>query len=207
MRIIKILFLLFSVVGMAQQRQIPVSATSNFRSTIENRADDIKTMSGDFVQVKYIQMMQAEAVSAGKLYFKSPEILKWEYYKPYNYQMLFKDGQLYVDDEGDKTVTNLKSNKLFEKLVSLISGSVNGKLLADTENFDITYVRINADRMVVLVPRDAMLRQMFAQIILRFNRQNLVDTVKLVEDSGDFTEIHFKNITINKQIDPKVFKE
>lgn len=207
MRIIKILFFLFTAVGMAQQRQIPVSATSNFRNSVENRADEIKTMSGDFVQVKYIQMMQAESVSAGRLYFKSPEVLKWEYYKPYSYQMLFKEGQMFVDDEGEKSVTNLRSNKIFEKLVSLISGSVNGKLMADTDNFDITYIRVNADRMVVLVPRDAVLRQMFAQIVLKFNRQNLVDTVKLVEESGDFTEIHFKNISINKQIDPKVFKE
>jgi len=207
MRIIRIFFFLFTIAGMAQQTQIPVSATSNFRSSVENRADEIKTMSGDFVQVKYIQMMRAESVSAGRLYFKSPEVLKWEYSKPYSYQMLFKDGQLFIDDEGDKSVTNLKSNKLFEKLVTLISGSVNGKLLADTENFDITYVRVNADRMVVLIPRDPMLRQMFAQIVLRFNRQNLVDTVKLIEESGDFTEIHFKNIAINKQIDSKVFKE
>ena len=205
MRIIRILLFLLSVTAVAQQTPISVSAVKDFRENVERQADDIQTMSGDFLQVKYMKMMQAEAVSTGKLYFKSPDILKWEYFKPYNYKILFKDAQLYINDEGEKSVTKLGSNKLFEKLFSLISGSMNGKLLADTENFDFTYVRVNNDKMVVLIPRDPALRHMFAQIVLIFNSKNLVDSVKLVEDSGDFTEIYFKNVQINQPIDPTVF--
>ncbi|CAM4189547.1 LolA family protein [Gillisia limnaea] len=207
MRIIKILLFLFSVSVFAQQTPISASAVKDFRENVERQADEIQTMSGDFLQVKYMRMMQAEAVSSGKLYFKSPDILKWEYYKPYNYKILFKDAQLHINDEGEKSVTNLGANKLFEKLFSLISGSMNGKLLADTKNFDFTYVRVNNDKMVVLIPRDPSLRQMFAQIVLIFNSKNLVNSVKLVEDSGDFTEIYFKNVQINKPIDPSIFED
>lgn len=191
----------------SQQTPISASAVNDFRQNVERQAEDINTMSGDFVQVKYIQMMQEEAVSAGKLYFMAPDILKWEYFKPYNYKILFKDDKLFINDEGEKSVTDLGANKLFEKLFSLISGSMNGKLLADTDNFDFAYLRVNNNKMVVLKPRDPNLRQMFAQIVLIFDQKNLVNSVKLVEESGDFTEIFFKNVQINQPLKASVFKE
>lgn len=206
MRTIKFLILLFCFPMFSQQTPISAAAVNDFRQNVERQAEEINTMSGDFVQVKYIQMMQEEAVSAGKLYFKAPDVLKWEYFKPYNYKILFIDGKLYIDDEGEKSVTNLGANKLFDKLFSLISGSMNGKLLADTENFDFNYMRVNNDKMVILRPRDPNLRQMFTQIVLIFDHKNLVNSVKLVEESGDFTEIFFKNVQINQPIKASVFK-
>lgn len=207
MRTIKLLIFLLGSTVFSQQIPISASAVYDFRQNVERQAEEINTMSGDFVQVKYIQMMQEEAVSAGKLYFKAPDVLKWEYFKPYNYKILFKEGKLFIDDEGEKSVTNIGANKLFEKLFSLISGSMNGKLLADTENFDFAYLRVNNDKMVVLKPRDPNLRHMFAQIVLIFDQKNLVNSVKLVEDSGDFTEIFFKNVQINQPLKASVFKE
>ncbi len=207
MRTIKLLIFLLCSPVFSQQTPISASAVNDFRQNVERQAEEINTMSGDFVQVKYIQMMQEEAVSAGKLYFKAPDVLKWEYFKPYNYKILFKDGKLYIDDEGEKSVTNLGANKLFEKLFSLISGCMNGKLLADTENFDFAYLRVNNDKMVVLKPRDPNLRHIFVQIVLIFDKKNLVNSVKLVEDSGDFTEIFFKNVQINQPLKAAVFKE
>lgn len=207
MHSIKHLIFLLCFPVFSQQTPISVSAVNNFKQSVGQQAEEINTISGDFVQVKYIQMMQEEAVSAGKLYFKAPDVLKWEYFKPYNYKILFKDGKLFINDEGDKSVTNVGANKSFEKLFSLISGSMNGRLLADAENFDFTYVRVNNNKMIILKPRDPGLRRMFARIILIFDQENLVNSLKLVEDSGDFTEIFFKNVQMNQAINASVFKD
>ena len=151
-------------------------------------------------------MMKGAAISNGRLYYLAPDILKWEYKHPYNYKILFKDSKLFIDDDGYKSVTDLKSNKLFEKLVTLISGSINGKLLEDKKNYDVSYFKTTNLISAVIVPKDATIREMFNQIVLLFDRNFVVITVRLIEASGDYTEIDFKNIRFNQPIHPTVFQ-
>lgn len=206
MRILKIIILLLPAMLLAQTTTLTKTEIINFHKGVSHHTTTLESLSSDFVQTKYMQLMEKEAVSTGKLYYRSPDILKWEYQTPYNYILLFKEAQLFINDDGDKSVTSLKSNKLFEKLLALISGSVNGKLMADTENFDISYSRSGNSVSAVIVPRDASLKSMFNEIILVFDADHLLDSVKLMEEAGDYTQIKFKNISINPSLDPAVFQ-
>lgn len=206
MRTIKFLIFFVSVFAFAQQAPLSISETASFKEDIAKRAAGLESLSGDFVQVKYMELMENEAVSEGKIYYTSPNILKWEYSSPYNYIILFKDNQLHINDNGNKSITNLRSNKLFEKLIDLISGSVNGKLLADMDNFDISFYRAGNDIAAVIIPKDSALHQMFNEIVLTFDETNMVKSVKLMERSGDYTEIEFENITINQGLKASVFE-
>ncbi|HSI69683.1 MAG TPA: outer membrane lipoprotein carrier protein LolA [Gillisia sp.] len=206
MRTLKIFLFLLPTLVLAQKSQLSNAEMQSFKQEVAQHAEDLKTLSSEFTQTKYMQLMEGEAVSEGKLYYRNPDVLKWEYHDPYNYKILFMDGQLHLDDNGKKSHTSLRSNKLFGKLVSLISGSVNGKLLEDPENFEVTYSRNGNNIEAVIIPTDPSLKDMFSEIILLFNGEYLVDSVKLMEDSGDFTLINFRNISINKSIDEKIFQ-
>jgi len=208
MRIIKLLFFFISAIAYSQQVPVPLSdsETIQFKENVAQRSDGLKSLSSDFMQSKYIQLMQGVAISKGKLFYKAPNILKWEYSTPYDYQILFKENQLFINDDGDKSVSNLKSNKLFEKLVNLISGSINGGLLADSHNYNVAYFKTGIYITALIVPKDPAIRQMFREIILVFNKEYMVISVKLMEDSGDFTEIFFKNIRINQNLQDSIFE-
>lgn len=206
MRIIKFLVFFISALAFSQQTPLSDSEILQFKENVAKRSDGLKSLSSDFFQSKYIQLMQGAAVSNGKLYYKAPNVLKWEYSAPYNYHILFKENQLFINDDGDKSVSNLKSNKLFEKLVNLISGSINGNLLADKNNYDVVYLRSGNFKVALIVPKDPAMRQMFREIILVFNKEYLVNSVKLIENSGDFTEIYFKNIRINQNLEDSIFE-
>lgn len=206
MRILNIFVFFLSAIAIAQKAPLSPSEVSGFKEGVAQQAEKLESLSSDFTQTKHIRLMKDIAVSTGKLYYKSPNVLKWEYNSPYNYIIIFRENQLFVNDDGDKSVSNLKSNKLFEKLVSLISGSVNGKLLADPKNFDVTYFKTGNDVSAVIVPKDPALKHMFHEIILVFNSQHHVDSVKLMEEEGDFTEIEFSNIKMNTKLDPSVFQ-
>lgn len=206
MRTIKIILFLLPALVLSQNAQLSNEEVKTFKKEVAKHAEGLQTLSSEFTQTKYMQLMEDEAVSEGKLYYKNPDVLKWEYSEPYIYKILFKDGQLHLDDNGKKSVTSLKSNKLFGKLVSLISGSVNGKLLDDPENFEVTYTRSGKYIEAVITPIDPSIKDMFSEIILLFNGEYLVDSVKLMEDTGDYTQIKFRNISINKEIEEKVFQ-
>lgn len=196
----------FSALSLAQENQLTRSETVHFKENVAKKAQDLQSLTSDFTQTKHIQLMQHEAVSTGKLYYKTPNVLKWEYQTPYNYLIIFRENQLFINDEGDKSVTNLQSNKLFEKLVALISGSVNGKLLADPENFEVSYLKEGNKVSAVIIPLDASLKQMFSEIILNFDKNHLINSVKLLEESGDYTKIIFRNIQLNPHLDESVFR-
>lgn len=207
MRILKIfVFLLLSAMAVAQKAPLSPSEISGFKKEVAQQAENLHSLSSDFKQTKHIRLMKENSVSKGKLYYKSPNILKWEYQDPYNYIIIFRENHLFINDDGAKSVSNLQSNKLFDKLLSLISGSVNGKLLADPGNFDVTYFKTGNHISAVIVPKDPALKNMFYEIILVFNPQHHVNSVKLMEDQGDFTEIEFSNIKLNIKLDPSVFQ-
>jgi len=206
MHILKTFIFLFSVAAIGQNTPLSEPEMKNFTQGVAIEAKNLESLSSDFVQTKYIQLMQESAVSSGKLYYKAPNVLKWEYSSPYNYMILFKENQLFINDNGDKSVTSLRSNKLFEKLVSLISGSVNGKLLADQENFDISFFRHGEKVSAVIIPRDQSLKQMFSEIILIFGKDHRLNSVQLMEEEGDYTQIDFKNIKLNQQLNPAIFE-
>lgn len=205
MRIIKLVVFFISVATFAQA-PLTDAETVKFQEIIFKRANSLESLSGDFVQTKYIKMMKGAAISSGRLYYQAPDVLKWEYRTPYNYKILFKDDQLIINDDGYKSVTDLKSNKLFEKLVTLISGSINGRLLEDKKNYDVSYFKTTNLISAVIVPKDKSIREMFSQIILLYDRNFIVITVRLVEASGDYTEIDFKKIRINLPINPAIFE-
>ena len=179
---------------------------ARFMKDVAGKANDLESLSSDFTQTKFIQLMEDKAVSKGKLYYRAPNVLKWEYSSPYDYKILFKENRLYINDNGDKSVTNLRANKLMEKLVSLISGSVNGKLVADYDNFDVSLTRNGKWVTALIIPKDPSIKQMFHEIIMVFNQDNILNSVRLKEEGGDYTHIDFKNIKMNTPLEESIFE-
>lgn len=206
MRILKIFLLFLPALIVAQNSQLSDMEVKEFKQEVSKHSENLESLSSEFTQTKHMQLMEEEAVSEGKLFYRTPDVLKWEYHTPYNYKILFKEKQLHINDDGDKSVTSLRSHKMFNKLLNLISGSVNGKLLEDPENFRISYYKNGDYVQAVIVPQDDALKSMFSEIILIFNGNHVVDSVKLMEENGDFTRIQFKNISLNPQLDSSVFQ-
>lgn len=205
MRILNIL-LLFLSLNLTAQEKLSNEEKAEFQAEMMTKANNLETLEADFVQTKKMDMIMENAVSRGKLYYQNPEKLKWEYTKPLNYVIIFAEGELYINDAGNKSVRNTSSNKLFDKIAKLITGSVNGKLLQDNNNFEISFIRESDLISSVIIPKDKNLKAMFAEIHLKFDKENIVKQVSLIEETGDATIIKFNNIKINQEIPASVFR-
>ncbi len=206
MRIIKLFIFLFSLNLLAQNGTLSNSEKHAFKSSVIERSKDIKSFSAEFSQVKHMEMMDGNPESQGKVYYKSPNTLKWEYTRPYKYQLLFKDSKLYIVEEGHLSEVDLSSNKLFDKMGELVAGSLNGKILMADEDFVISYHHAGPHVKTMIIPKDQNLREMFKEIWINFNAEHLIRSVRLIDPSGDYTEISMKNIKINQPIPPSVFQ-
>lgn len=207
MRIFKILLFFFGVSVVAQNTALSPQQEASFKNQVISQSASISSFSAEFTQIKHMSVMSESPQSSGKVYYQAPNMLKWEYIKPYHYQILFKDAKLYIMEDGLLSEIDLSSNKIFEKMGELVAGSLNGKILQADKDFHIAYYHYGSNIRARIIPKDEKLRGMFKEIWVNFNSQFLINAVRLIDPSGDFTEISMRNISINKPISASVFQK
>ncbi|MBD3582174.1 LolA family protein [Flavobacterium selenitireducens] len=203
----KISFLLLFFIGFQTFAQQAMSASeiADFKKKVNAASATIKTMTTDFVQYKHMDFLAKDVETSGKMAFKEPNSLAWQYKKPYNYSIVFKSGKIFINDEGKKSQMDAKSNKTFSKINKLIVGSVSGQMFDDKE-FAISYYKSAGFDIARFVPKDASLKKYIKQVELSFDKkEGTVEQVRLLESETDYTKIVFKNKILNAKVDDSAF--
>ncbi|HLF51075.1 outer membrane lipoprotein carrier protein LolA [Flavobacterium sp.] len=189
----------------SQEQKMSASEIANFKATVVKDTKNIKSLKTDFVQYKHLDFLSKDIETSGKMAFKSPNSLNWQYTKPYQYSIIFKNNKVYINDQGKKNTVDMGNSKMFEKINKLIVGSVSGNLFDDKE-FSIAYFKTKEFYITKLSPKTAAIKKYIKQVDLYFPIQDAtVSQVKLIEPSNDFTRIVFKNKIINAKIDDSAF--
>ena len=189
----------------AQEQKMSSSEIANFKVMIEKESKTIKTIKTDFVQYKHMDFLSKDIETSGKMSFKTPNLLNWQYTKPYTYSIVFKNNKIYINDQGKKNVIDAGSSKMFEKINKMIVGSISGTMFDDKE-FTISYFKTKDFYITKLIPKTKDIQKYINQIDLYFLLNDVtVSQVKLNEPSGDYTKIFFKNKALNAKIDDSVF--
>ena len=209
MRIKYFLLLIFLNVSLfkslAQEQKMSENEITAFKQSVAQVSKKIKTLSTDFVQYKHLDFLSKDIETSGKMVFKEPNLLLWQYKKPYSYSIVFKNGKILINDEGKKSAVDIGNSKLFGKINKLIVGSVSGDLFDDKE-FSISYFKNKDQNVTKFIPKDATLKKYIKQIELTFEKTDAtVVQVKLLESSADFTRIVLKNKVINAKVDEASF--
>jgi len=202
---IALLILFLSGSLFAQEQKMTAAEIASFKEDVNVVSKKIKTLSTDFVQYKHLDFLSKDIETSGKMLFKEPSLLSWQYKKPYNYSIVFKNGKILINDEGKKSAVDIGNSKIFARINKLIIGSVSGNMFDDKE-FTISYFKLKGQNLAKFVPKDATLKKYIKQIELTFDKEEAtVVQVKLLESSEDYTRIVLKNKVINAKIDDSVF--
>lgn len=106
-----VLFLLVnSFFGFSQQERMSKQEADQVRIKIIEKSKNTNTIMGDFVQTKHLDFLSNDIKSTGKLVFKFPDLIKWEYKTPFNYSVVFKNDKLFINDDGDKSKIDRSNN-------------------------------------------------------------------------------------------------
>ena len=171
------------------------------RQHIVDAAKAMKTMQCDFVQTKHTKMLSAANVSKGRLYYRQPDRLRWEYTSPTAHTFEI-DGQKVItsDSRGSREV-DINRNRMYREMARLMTSIMSAQSLVDEKDFQVSLAPAdakNTEWVATLVPRRKEVRRMFASIVLRVTpAQWLVHQVELIEPKGDRTVIELTNIKIN----------
>src|SRR6187402_37461 len=166
-----LVFLMFvTVASTAQEQKMTEAEIAAFKQSVNAVSKKIKSLSTDFVQYKHMDFLAKDIETSGKMFFKEPNALLWQYKKPYNYTIVFKSGKILINDEGKKSAMDVGSSKIFAKVNKLIVGSVSGDLF-DEKEFTISYFKNKDQNLAKFVPKDVTLKKYIKQIELTFDKE------------------------------------
>ena len=190
-------FLIFLTLG--------ISSADDFEDLRKN-AQNIKTLSADFTLEKRVRILTKPIVSKGRLYYKAPRFIRWEYISPIKHLMLMGvsgarvymwSGQRWVPDNAQSEARTLVMDEMNKWLT--------GRFDEDSA-FRFTY-RPGPPPLIILTPKEEI-KRFISQIVFSFSRTTgLVQSVEIVEDQGNRTKIIFKNEKVDIDLDESLFEK
>jgi len=176
-----------------------------FKSRMKKMADTTNTIKAQFEQQKFMSILENEIQSSGQVLFKKPNLLKWDYRKPFIYTIVLDGKEIKIKDEQKVNTFEIESSKVFKQINDLIISSVNGQIL-DEEKFDIAYFHNDAQYVAHLKPVEEQMKKFIQKIEISFQKSSLiVQNIKLLEPNEDYTLITFKNQVLNEPIPNQAF--
>ena len=201
-----ILLVCFAFGNLTAQTKMSSSEVAVLKAKVRAQSETTETISSDFVQYKHLDFLSNDIESTGKLAFKAPDKIKWEYVTPFVYSVIFKNEKLYINDSGNKSALDMGSNKIFKQLNQLITASIKGDLF-DAEEFTVTYFKKERKSEAHFEPTDPEFREFIKSFHIIFNNNGEVEEVKMIEPSDDFTQIIFSNRTTNQPLSDAIFAQ
>jgi len=174
---------------------------------IKQAASEVQTLAGEFTQEKHLEILESSPASRGRFYYKSPDRLRWEVYEPISM------GFIVNGDKGKKwqgKSTSLKSFDLKkEPVIRIIADQVFSWARADFKKleagYDITILE-ETPFILKLVPLSITEKKYLNYIKLVFSpAENYVSVIEIHEADGDYTQINFINMTVNKPLQEDIF--
>ena len=196
--------LFFSYVG-AQESAMNDAEIGVFKEKVIAASKATTTIKSDFVQYKHLDFLANEVKTVGKMAFKAPNLVRWEYTAPYQYSVIFKEDELLINDGGTKSTVDIGNSKMFKKLNHLIVSSVKGNMFNDAD-FEVSFFKSPQYNKAIFIPKDKKILEYIASFELLFNKNDSqVYEVKMMEPSKDYTRIVFSNRILNSGINDSVF--
>ena len=179
---------------------------SEIIAQINKASAQLHSLECDFVQTKYLNILDDKMVSKGRMYYQQADKLRWEYISPYTYTFILNENQVLLKNDNRSDIIDVNQNKVFKEIARMMMNSIVGNCLSDEKSFKTTVDVTGKDWVATLIPLKRDMKQMWNRLVLHINPdQKVVYKVEMHEPSGDYTIIDLINIKTNKNISSEVF--
>jgi outer membrane lipoprotein-sorting protein len=119
--------------------------------------------------------------------------------------MIMNGDKLLLRDGQKENRVNVKSNKLFQQVNRIVLDCVQGTIL-DSKDFSVRYFENDKTFLMELTPKTKIMLEFFQTIVLKVDSKNFsVNSIEMIEQTGDRTTISFLDKKINTQFADAVF--
>jgi len=183
----------------------PVWATDDFEA-LSKSAQNIKSISADFIQEKHLKILAKPIVSEGRFYFKAPYSIRWEYLSPVKTLTLMnkRGAMVYILSEKKWVIDKTKSDTR-----GIVMDEINNWFTGHfQENPAFTPVyKPGVPPSVILTPKEDM-KNFISRIVLKLSKTTgMVEQVEIMEGQGNRSKITFKNEKLNVDLPDSLFEK
>ena len=206
---IRLLFILLAMMSswpLLGQTKLTAEQQKQIIEKIDQTASAMKGMQCDFVQTKRMKLLSKEMPSKGIMYFKRPNKLRWQYIAPYDYTFILNDDKVQIKSSKSTKNIDVQGNKMFRQITNIILNSVTGGSLKSSSDFNVEVYKKDNTYFAKLFPKKKELKQLYQVIEIYFDSAlTMVNSVRMVEKTGDETRVNLINTKLNIAIDDKMF--
>jgi outer membrane lipoprotein carrier protein len=179
--------------------------TLNWES-IEKNMSQVKSISGTFTQKKNLKILTRPLISKGRLYYLSPDSIRWEYTSPIKSILLV--------NKGNVKRFIMKDNKLIEdssarlEAVRIVVGQIT-EWFAGRFNGNKDFKAEIIEGKVVLTPQNATIKNFIQKVVITFSKNDgVISSIEIIEvQEGASISLEFGDIEINKPLPDGIFEK
>ena len=200
----KILFLI--VLGTTALLSVAAAPAQDWTS-LKEAFRNIRSVKAEFLQKRYLQILTKPLLSEGKLFFYTPDSVRWEYLNPLRSVMLQKGStiQVYNFSEGKWKPEITQAVEARRMVVAEISQWFQGRF-DESKAFKHIYSPGPPAR-VTMVPGEGINKFIQRIEIVLSVKPGAIDRVEIEEPGGSRTLIEFRNVEINSSFSSEVFEK
>ena len=181
------------------------STEEQFERELKLKNESVTSIKCHFIQTRDMSVLQNVVRKEGTFYFQ----------RPGNMLLSFNDGDYIKMTEEwfemktgeNTTTTKISSNPMLRNLSTILSACVVGDFAQMIRGFSIQVQSQAKQWVVIMTPQRGKAASKISQIVLHFDRETMsLNTLKMVEKSGDYTMYGFSNKQFKVSIDGKLFK-
>lgn len=202
-----LLFMFPVAFALGQGSFTEIKDLAGFKKKFAEATSKTTTIEAGFTQVKNLSVLSEKITTKGNFLFKKEKKLRWEYTQPFHYLVILNNETMYVQDEEKKSRIDVRSNKMFAEINTIIMGCVQGNLFNDEKKFQSSFFENDKLNMVKLKPLASNLKEYLSEIRIYFNKDDFTVTrLEMHEPSGDYTNIDFTGEKINGNLPDEKFR-
>ena len=190
-------------VGLFSAEIAPAQDLTSLKEAFRN----IRSVKAEFLQKRSLQILTKPLFSEGKLFFYTPDSLRWEYLSPLRTVMLQKGNtiQIYNFSDGVWKPEMAQAVESRRMVLAEISHWFQGRF-DESKAFKHLYSPGPPGR-VILVSGEGINRFINRIEIVLSVRPGVIERVDIEEPGGSRTSIEFKNVEINSSFSSEVFEK
>lgn len=200
------IFLGFTITAQAQRAgYTQLNDLTKFKQQFAEVAQKTESIKSDFTQEKSLSMLSEKITSKGKFWYRKPNMLRMEYIQPFSYLMILNKDNVYIKDGQKENKVSTRSNKVFKQINKIVVDCIQGTAL-NSGDFKSAVYENKGTYLVSLSPINKQLSEFFKTIEITVDKKDYsVNTIEMLEASGDSTTLHFINKEINANIPDALF--
>ena len=178
--------------------------TLNWES-IEKNMSEVKSISGTFTQKKNVKILTRPLISKGRLYYLSPDSIRWEYTEPVKSIMLVNNGNVKRFIMKDNKFIEDSSARL--EAVRIVVGQIT-EWFAGRFNNNKDFKAEISEGKVVLLPQNVTISSFINKVVITFSKnEGVISAIEIIEVQGASMYLEFNDIAINKPLPDGIFEK